>query len=57
MGKIRSSNISRDFGKHKAGPKAIVGENANEDPAKWYLKAEGTKAVEKQIEDLKKASS
>jgi hypothetical protein len=53
LGKIRSSNISRDFGNKKAGAKAIVGENANVYPAKWFLTEEGTKMAERLIQSLK----
>lgn len=53
LGKIRSSNISRDFGNKKAGAKAIVGENANIYPAKWFLTEEGTKMAQKLIQSLK----
>lgn len=53
QGQIRSSNISRDFGTKKAGAKAIVGENANVYPAKWFLTEEGTKLAQKLIQSLK----
>lgn len=53
LGKIRSSNISRDFGSKKAGGKAIVGENSTVFPAKWYLTEEGVKMAQKLIQGLK----
>jgi len=53
LGKIRSSNISRDFGNKKTGAKAIVGENSNVYPAKWFLTEEGTKMAERLIQSLK----
>jgi hypothetical protein len=53
QGKIRASNVSRDFGKQKSGTKAWVGENANGNPTKWFLTAEGIKIVQKLIADLK----
>jgi len=53
LGKIRSSNISRDFGNKKAGAKAIVGENANVYPAKWFLTEEGNKMAQRLIQGLK----
>ena len=53
QGKIRPSNISRDFGNKKAGAKAIVGENANVTPAKWFLTEEGAKMAQKLIQNLK----
>lgn len=50
QGKIRPSNISRDFGTQKAGAKALVGENNAVTPAKWYLTEEGTKAAQRLIQ-------
>jgi hypothetical protein len=53
QGKIRPSNIARDFGKQKAGAKAIVGENSTVSPTKWYLTEEGNKMAQKLIQNLK----
>lgn len=52
QGTIRATNVSRDFGNQKAGAKALLGENANVNPAKWYLTEEGVKTVQKQIQSL-----
>lgn len=53
QGKIRASNIARDFGNQKAGGKAIVGENSTVFPAKWFLTEEGTKMALKLIQTTK----
>jgi hypothetical protein len=53
QGKIRSSNISRDFGTQKAGAKALVGENNAVTPAKWYLTEEGSKVAQRLIQTQK----
>lgn len=52
QGTIRATNVSRDFGNQKAGAKALLGENANVNPAKWYLTEEGVKTIQKQIQSL-----
>lgn len=38
---IRATNISRDFGKYKLGNDALVGENSNSKPSKWFLTEKG----------------
>jgi len=56
QGKIRGNNVSRDLGNKKTGAKALVQENSNESPSKWFLTDEGKKYALGLIQKLKTKS-
>lgn len=45
MGEVRATNVSRDLGNSKSGKSALVGENTQNFPYKWYLTETGEKFV------------
>ncbi len=44
-GEVRPTNVARDLGKSKSGKSALVGENTQDFPYKWYLTETGEKFV------------